>query len=157
MITKLNEDLRKIHEFSDANNLLLNIGKCKFMIIGSASSLKDLDGMNLPQLAIAGVPLERKREVYDLGVLMDENLTWEKHCDNVVGKAYGKLREVYRAKNFLNRKSKIAVVESYILSQFNYCDTIMQNLSQAVKTKIQKLIEKSVKVIIIDIYNVNSI
>ena len=46
---------------------------------------------------------------------------------------------MYRAKNFLNRKSKIAVVESYILSQFNYCDTIMQNLSQAVKTKIQKL------------------
>ena len=139
LITKLNEDLRKIHEFSDANNLLLNIGKCKFIIMGSANSLKDLDGLYLPQVEIAGVPLERKREVYDLGVLMDENLTWEKHCDNVVGKAYGKLREVYHAKNFLNRKSKIAVVESYILSQFNYCDTIMQNLSQAVKTKIQKL------------------
>ena len=139
MIAKLNEDLRKIHNFSVANNLLLNTGKCKFIIIGSDKNLKDIDAMNLPHIEIAGTPLKRKREVYDLGVLLDENLSWETHCDKVIGKAYGKLREAYQAKNFLNRKSKIAVVEAYVLSQLNYCDIIMQNLSQAIKAKIQKL------------------
>ena len=101
--------------------------------------MKTIDEINLPRIEISGIALKRKREVYDLGVLLDENLSWEKHCDKIIGKAYGKLREAYRAKNFLNRKSKIVIVESYVLSQFNYCDTIMQNLSMAVKDKIQKL------------------
>ena len=139
MMARLNEDLRRIHSFSDNNNLHLNIGKCKFIIIGSSQNLKTIDEINLPRIEISGIALKRKREVYDLGVLLDENLSWEKHCDKIIGKAYGKLREAYRAKNFLNRKSKIVIVESYVLSQFNYCDTVMQNLSQAVKDKIQKL------------------
>ena len=50
-----------------------------------------------------------------------------------------RLIEAYQAKNFPNRKSKIAIVEAYVLSQLNYCDIIMQNLSQMIKAKIQKL------------------
>ena len=139
LISKVNSDLLNIFKFSEANNLSLNIGKCKYIIIGSNPNLKLVDNINLPIVHIAGRALKREYEVYDLGVLLDDKLTWESHYDKTISSAYGKLRSAYLAKNFLNRKSKIAVVEYYVLSQLNYCNIIMQNLSQGIKSKIQKL------------------
>ena len=139
MINKLNSDLNKIADFSVANNLSLNVGKCKFIILGSTQSLEIVDSMILPNIMIQGRRLERKREVYNLGVLVDENLTWETHVNKTIGQAYGKLKNAYHSKNLLDRKGKIVVVEYYILSQLNYCNIIMQNLKQSTKMKIQKL------------------
>ena len=139
LITKLNTDLLNIFNFSVANNLSLNVGKCKFMIIGSKNNLGLMSAMNLPAIHIAGTPLERVSEAYNLGVLADENLTWENHYNATISKAYGKLRTAYLAKNFLDRRSRIAVIEYYVLSQLNYCNILMQNISQGVIAKIQKL------------------
>jgi hypothetical protein len=139
IIAKLNTDLLNISTFSVANNLSLNVGKCKYITVGSRNNLDIISGMNLPAVQIAGKILEREHEVYNLGVLLDENLTWDSHYNTTISKAYGKLKTAYLAKNFLDRKSKIAVVEYYVLSQLNYCNIIMQNISQGVITKIQKL------------------
>ena len=139
MIAKINSDLHNIFEFSEANNLSLNVGKCKYIIIGSAHNLKLLSEMDLANLVIDAKALKRESEVYDLGLLVDENLSWETQNSKTVASAYGKLRNAYQAKNFLSRKSKIAVVEYYVLSQLNYCNIVMQNLSQGTLSKIQKL------------------
>lgn len=139
LINRLNSDLLNIFNFSESNNLSLNIGKCKYMFIGSKNNLSIIDGMNLPPILMAGKPLKRVKEAYDLGVLLNENLTWENHYNNIISKAYGKLKAAYLAKNFLNKNSKITVVEYYVLSQLNYCNILMQNLSQDLISKIQKL------------------
>ena len=56
-----------------------------------------------------------------------------------VAKAYGKLKHAYRFKNFLNESSKQRLTEAYILSQFNYGDIILQNLTEQLQYKIQKV------------------
>ena len=95
--------------------------------------------MNLPQLEIKGRKLKKLTEVYNLGVLMDQHLSWEKQVNKSISNAYGKLKTAYLAKNFLDRKSKIIVAEYYILTQMNYCNIIMQNLTQKTRSKIQQL------------------
>ena len=62
-----------------------------------------------------------------------------KHVNKGIGQAYGRLKNACHSKNLLDGKGKIIVVEYYILSQLNYCNTIMQNLKQGIKVKIQKL------------------
>ena len=139
LIAKINTDLNGILEFSDANNLTLNVKKCKYIIFGSASKLKILNGMNLPPISINNKTLKRETEVDNLGVRFDDRMTWEKHINKAVSKSFGKLKCAYRAKNFLNKKSKATIVEYYVLSHFNYCSILMQNLTQKLKDKIQKL------------------
>ena len=139
LIQRLNNDLLNIFNFSNSNNLSLNFSKCKYMIIGSKNNLALIDEMNLPVIGMAGTPFKRVREAYDLGVLLDENLKWDSHINEIIAKAYGKLRTAYLAKNFLNKESKIAVVEYYVLSQLNYCNILMQNISQGLVDKLQKL------------------
>ena len=45
----------------------------------------------------------------------------------------------YRFKNFLNEKAKLNLTETYILSQLNYGDIILQNLTEQLQYKVQKL------------------
>ena len=139
LIQQLNSDLNRLYAYTTANNLTLNIGKCKYIILGSQNNLKHIKTMNLPVVKIAENPLERKTELYNLGKLLDETLSWKPSVDKLVSDAYGRLRVAYQAKNFLNKKSKALVVEYYILSQFNYGNILMQNLTQILITKIQRL------------------
>ena len=83
--------------------------------------------------------IERKTHVKNLGITFDEVLSWTKHVNILVGKAYGKLKLAYRSKKNLSRDAKINLCEYYVLSHFNYCDVVYQNMSDLLKLKIQNV------------------
>ena len=56
-----------------------------------------------------------------------------------IAKGYGKLKQAFRFKHFLNEESKINLIETYILSPLNYGDVILQNLTEQLQYKLQKL------------------
>ena len=78
-------------------------------------------------------------EAKNLGITFDEELSWVRHVNLQLAKGYGKLKHARRFKNFLSISSKAILTETYILSQLNYGDVILQNLSEHLKYKIQKL------------------
>ena len=83
--------------------------------------------------------IEREHEVKNLGVTFDETLTWVRHVNLSVARAYGKLKNAWRFNKFLSQKSKMSLCETYILSQFNYGDIILQNMTKHLQDKIQKV------------------
>ena len=46
--------------------------------------------------------LERKEIVKNLGVTFDENMFWTNHINTAVSKAYGRLKQAYKFRNFLS-------------------------------------------------------
>ena len=74
-------------------------------------------------------------------------MSWDYHINFIIGKAYGKLRMSYRHRRFLSHESRLNVVEIYVLSQFNYADVVLQNLSQSQSNKIQMLQNNCVRFI----------
>ena len=138
-IEKINSDLCRISDYSKKNCLKLNVEKSKFIIIGSRQNLKKLKNIQLDSIKIDNDVIEREYEAKDLGVTLDEELTWTRHVNLSIANAYGKLKQGFRFKNFLNESTKFKMTETYILSQFNYADIILQNLSEQLQNKIQKL------------------
>ena len=67
--SSLNENLRNINRWLTANKLTQNMTKTKFMLIGSRQKLN-----NLP-------PIKHSQCSKSLGLLIDENLTWENQVD----------------------------------------------------------------------------
>ena len=45
--------------------------------------------------------------------MVDEELSWIRQVNLQIAKGYGKLRHASRFKNFLDEKSKIALIEMY--------------------------------------------
>ena len=71
--------------------------------------------------------------------MFDETFSWSKHVNLITAKAYGKLRQAFRFKNFLSPQAKWRLSETYILSQFNYGDIILQGINKQLSNKIQKI------------------
>ena len=134
-----NTVLNNISNYSNNNFLKLNTDKTKYIVIGSQRNLKTLSQQELPPLILDGDLLERKDNVKNLGVLFDENMFWTNHINTTVGKAYGRLKQAYKFRKFLSLESRLNLVETYILSLFNYGDVLFQNISGRLSNKIQRV------------------
>ena len=139
VINNIKDDLEAVEQFSDRNCLKLNAAKSNYIIIGSKINLAKLKQIDISPILINNKVIERKTHVRNLGITFDEVLSWTKHVNQTIGKAYGKLKLVYRFKKFLSQDAKIRICESYVLSQFNYCDIVYQNMPDYLKQKIQKV------------------
>ena len=137
-IAKINSDLENISNYSRRNCLKLNAGKSKFIVIGSRPNLKKLKDTVLDDIKLGPDVIEREYAVKNLGIMFDETFSWSKHVNLITAKAYGKLKHAYRFKNFLSPQAKLHLSETYILSQFNYGDIILQGLSNQLSQKNTK-------------------
>lgn len=138
LINSVNNDLKRLSEFSQNNCLKLNEGKSTYIIIGSIQNISKLNKMNIPNITINNKIIKRETKVKNLGIIFDENLSWNSEIDKTISKGYGKLKQAFSSHNFLNKESRITIVQSYLLSQFNYSSIILQNLNKGQITKIQK-------------------
>jgi hypothetical protein len=69
---KIQSDLNKLSEWCDRNSLLLNVGKCKTTFARSHHSVKF-------SYMLGGTVLDQVSSINDLGVIMDEKMTFSDH------------------------------------------------------------------------------
>ena len=134
-----NAVMENIVDFSKNNFLKLNTDKTKYIIIGSKGNLKKLAEVPLPPLVVNGDIIERKTDVKNLGIIFDENLFWTNYINSIVSKAYGRLKQAYKFRNFLSMESRFKIIETYVLSLFNYGDVLYNNISVRLANKIQRV------------------
>ena len=76
--------------------------------------------MKLPILKISGKKIERETTIKFLGVILDENITWEKHIRTIESKLAKNIGLFYHSKSLLQGKSLKSIYFAYIHSYLNY-------------------------------------
>ena len=138
-IQKINSDLKRVSKYSDNNCLKINADKSNYIIIGSKDHTTKLQDIRLDDIVINNEPIKRETVTTNLGIEFDQNLTWENQITKQVQNGYFKLKQLYRFKNFLSEKCKARLIETYVLSQLNYGNTVTQNITKELQNKLQKL------------------
>ena len=87
----INNDLKNVHVWLNANRLSLNTTKTKCMFLGTRHKLGLLP--ENPDISINGCQIERVITYKCLGVHVDELITWESHINFVSKKVAIQLRE----------------------------------------------------------------
>ena len=105
-LTNANKDLNNIHNYSAKNCLNINSGKSKYIIFGSKKQLHDLKNLQIGELKVGDNPIKRESEVKNLGLLMEEKLTWESNTTKNIQRAYSKLKEFYKYQKLFSLKTK---------------------------------------------------
>lgn len=134
----INEDLERIATWCKVNSLSINVEKTKFILFGSKHKIKSIEEAR-PLLKLNGQAVERVREVRNLGVVMDENLRFEKHTSNVVRQCFYRLKVLYRIRDSISTDVRIRLCESLVLSKFNYADVVT---GPRLLVRTQKLIQR---------------
>ncbi|XP_045542568.1 uncharacterized protein LOC123723550 [Papilio machaon] len=122
-LAHINEDLQTIEEWAKKNNLTLNPTKCKYMIIGTRRQRERIES-HKPQIKLRNKILEKVHAAKNLGLQMDSELRFVDHVNTAIRNAFYRLKVLYRVRCFLTESVRLRLVDSLILSRFNYCDAV---------------------------------
>lgn len=133
----LNADLDNIYTYSICNGLKINPTKSAVIFFGP-HKLWANDNF---KLRMSNSALNSDKEVKNLGIIFDNELRFRAHIAKILQKCYMSLRHLFRNRNIINFKFKIALCESLVLSHLNYGDIIycfaLDQMSQLRLQKIQ--------------------
>ena len=109
---KLNNDLKKIENWSSRNKLVINSKKCK--IVGFGRNVQKSKNL------LSGEVLEEVNSFKYLGVFIDKHLNFDPHIE-YVGKTLAKFNGMlFRARNFFTKTFLLQMYNSYAKPMISY-------------------------------------
>ena len=114
----INKEISKVSDWLAVNKLSLNVKKTKFMIFHPKQ--KNLSNHHIPSIIINNQPVEKVNCFKFLGVLLDENLTWNKHVNFISNKLSRTCGIMSKIKNTLSRSTLKLIYNALFLSHLNY-------------------------------------
>ena len=119
--------------------MVLNGEKSFFMSLEKDTENKDF--------YFEDIIIEKKEEVKILGVTIDEKLSFNSHIKTLCMKVSQKLGALSRMSHCLSKTEKSLIFNSMIKSHFNYCPLWWMFCSWTPNNRINKLHERSLRVI----------
>ena len=113
----VNCELKKIHTWLRVNKLSLNINKSIFMVFYSVRKTVNLEDFSIK---INDVSIERVHKFNFLGVIIDENVTWNNHIDYIFSKISRTIGMLKRLKHELPTHILKIIYNSLILPHLTY-------------------------------------
>lgn len=123
-------DMNLLHKWCVRNILTINVGKTCYMTFGRASLLPDLN------IVIDNETIKRVRTFKYLGLVLDENLTFDKHVDHVKKMIHPFIPLMWRKGKYIPTNKRKQLYFAYVQSHLVY---MLPIYSQGNKTKMAEL------------------
>ena len=111
-----NEELKKLTQWHNANQVSLNVGKTKFMVFHSAITV-----IRYPVLVINNTPIERVTNFNHLGLQLSNDLNWDKHKCVISLKLTKTIGVVNRLRYEYPEENLLTLYITLMLPHLNYC------------------------------------
>ena len=98
-IKLLQDNINALYNWSVLWGLTFNTGKCKILTISKGTNQLN-DNLNPPTYSMNNTQLELTTEMADLGITVDDKLTWSTHINAMVRKAHARSWLCMRALGF---------------------------------------------------------
>ena len=138
--SKLQELVNVIYNWTESNNMKMNIGKCKEMIFDFVRVKQEF----LP-LTIKDVVVEREKSARILGLILQDNLRWNEHVINHIVKKAGKrlyMLRVFKQSN-ADTSTLLTVYSTIIRPALEYaCEVWHCNITEYLSDDIEKIKKK---------------
>ena len=120
------------------NDMIVNPDKFQAIIINKHKKEEQVYSLNFNNTQI-----ETSSEVTLLGIEIDNNLSFNSHVRNLTKRAAGQLNYICKNSKYLNKDAKKVLVETFILSNYNFCPLVWYFCSKEAVTKQEKNTRKS--------------
>lgn len=143
--SNLQELVDYIHDWTVANNMKLNIAKCKEMVIDFSKEKR-----NFSPLMINDVAVQRVKSASILGISLQDNMNWNDHVHQIVKKA-GKRLYMLRLLKRSNANMIIlcTVFTTIIRPVLEYaCQVWHFNIQQYLSEDIEKIQKRAFKIML---------
>ena len=142
----MNEQLSLIETWFAANKLSLNTDKTKYTLFCS-KSMEDILPLKLPKICIGNKEVNRTRYTKFLGVLIDENLTWDNQLNAVSSKISSQIGIISKSRKFLNNHAMKMLYFAFINPYLTYGNVVWGSVQKSKLNKIHTLQKRAVRII----------
>ena len=112
----LEMDFMILHKWFHENHMVLNPGKCHYIVIG--------DNDPTYKVILNNNEIASFSEEKLLGIFIDSKLKFNSHITSLCKKADQKLSVLARTNHYLTQDQKLLLINSVVKSQFSYCPLI---------------------------------
>ena len=125
--------MTQITNWFTANKLTLNADKSSFTLFKSSKKVIP----NIPDhINFFNQKIKRTSHIKFLGVILDENLTWNHHINEICSKLKRLFHIFYNIRNYLSKVNIKTIYYALVYSRIKYGITVY---GQACKTKMQRI------------------
>ena len=139
LCTIVNMELRYVIQWFICNRLSVNIKKTNFVLFGNQAMLKNVTNQTRCKLFMGNIEIGQTNTAKFLGIIIDSNLTWKPHTDNVTKKVAKSVGIIKRVRHCLPVDTLNTLYNTLILPYINYCNIIW---ARNKVTKINKYTEQ---------------
>ena len=143
----LKMDLKAVENWLIENQLVVNTKKSITMLLCTSQRRRSLSSPNL-SLSLNGDQLKCVTSHKILGLIIDNNLSWDLHVKHVCSKLASILGLMWRYRDVMDHKMKILMYNSYFISQMDYCLNIWGSFEKSTQMeKIFRLQKRALRLI----------
>ena len=102
------------------------------------------------QLLINNITLDGEPSITLLGMEIDSSLTFNTHIGTLCKKAASQLNVLKRLSRLMGYNESKIIMQSFILSNFNYCAPIWHFCSESNAAKIENIQERALRLVLDD-------
>ena len=140
--TIINTDLENYFEWLCYNRLSINAEKTVYMVIKQKGKLP----CN-PVIHINKVVLKEVMEYKYLGLIIQNNLSWNAHVNSIISRVSPMVGAIRRCSHQFNNKVKSLIYNSFIEPHLRYLIPCWGNTTEYLLNKLQRLQNKAVKAV----------
>ena len=133
------KDSNKAIEWLDENSMIANPSKFQAIVFSKTRNFIETE------FKIKDKVIKSEESVRLLGITIDYKLKFNTHISDVCIRAGGQLNALYRLKRYLTKDSKKLSINSFIMSNFNYCPLIWHFTDYNSNQKIETLQKRAYK------------
>ena len=141
----LQNSFHTVHQWFYENYTVLKTGKCRFMCLENNTENEIF--------LFHDILMENSKEQKFLGVIIDNKLNFKSHISELCKKASQKIASspaLSRLSSYPHNSEKKLIFNSIIKSQFSYCPLVWMFCSRTSNNMINKLHERSLRIILND-------
>ena len=134
-ITAVTECIKDIRSWMVRNKLKINDEKTEFLVISSPYMKFNMDC----SLKIGDITVQPSDSCKNLGVIMTNHLTMEKHIVNVCKNMLFYIRKIGAIRHLLNETATTQLVHALVTSRLDYCNSLLYGLPDTLIKRLQRV------------------
>ena len=112
------------------------------------SPKKFLHSDSIPQsVSLEGCDISLSSAVRNLGVILDQTLSFNQHISSVCRTCYLELRRISSIRHYLSEDATKTLICSFVLSRLDYCNSLLAGCPKHLLSRLQKVQNNAARLI----------
>ena len=143
-LNKIQDCLKDLKTWMTLNFLMLNTTKTEVIVLGPKHLRNKL---SKDILTMDGINLASSETVRNLGVIFDQDLSFNAHIKSISRTAYFHLRNIAKIRHILPRNDAEKLVHAFVTSRLDYCNSLLSGCTKKSVKSLQLIQNAAARVL----------